>query len=444
MIHRIELEILRYLRFQVVPSEDYALWRASETQWQDAVAFADTAGLTLSLLDRLKQRGDFSKLSLPMQRGLARRFQDNVSRTNVIGQELIELNRMLQTRSVRYLNLKGQALCPDFVARREYRLQYDHDFLIRSEDLQRAYALFFDLGYSPLPSSRRLAVGHLPTLVRKSGWKWQGNLFDPEIPLAVELHFQLWDPKFDKIPIRALDDVWENSISIPFLSFSIPVLSREHTLLYCVLHAFRHLLRNDLRLSHLYEIGYFLHNHSGQRDFWERFLRSIAYCSKSCRAAALIFELACRVFHAQVGTAVSQFVIEHLSPATAAWIEEYGVRESIYCYRRSKSAIFLHLDFVEGVVAKSTVTARKLIPRHPPLSSFGIHTPEDGQDRKFRSRKLLSDSSHFVQRILFHAQALVNFVLRLPFWVAKIHCRRNTRGMKPGERQPSVHPSAEA
>ncbi len=444
MIERIEFQVLHYLRFQTAASEGCGLARASESQWEQVLAFADTAGLTLSLMDRLKHRGTFNELALSIQQGFTQRFHDNVGRTKIIARELVEFNRMLQSGDVRYLNLKGQVLCPDFVERPEYRLQYDHDFLVCSEDLHKTYALFVDLGFSPLPSSRRLAVGHLPTLVRKTGWTWQGNLFDPQIPLAVELHFQLWEAEFDKIPVCTLDNVWENSQSTRFLSLSIPVLSREHTLLYCVLHAFRHLLRNDLRLSHLYEIGYFLHCHSGQRNFWRRFLKDIARCSNSCKATALIFDLACQLFHPRRATAVGQFVAEHLSPAAAAWIEKYGVRESIYCYRRSKSSIFLHLDFVEGGVAKSRVVATKLIPRHPPLSSFGIHTPEDGQGAKFRSLKLLHDSNHFVHRILFHAQALVSFVLRLPLWVVKVHCRKNTHGMKPSEHRPSVGPSAKA
>src|SRR5262249_8040836 len=161
------------------------------------------------------------------------------------------------------------------------------------------YTLFLSLGYSPLPSSSQLAVGHLRTLVRTTDWKWKGNLFDPEIPRAVELHFQLWDSEFDKISICALDDIWRNSEVATFEAISLPVLSRQHNLLYCILHSFRHLLRNDLRLSHLYEIGYFLQRRRENASFWPGFLKSLLSCSNSCRATATMLELARRTFSAE-------------------------------------------------------------------------------------------------------------------------------------------------
>ena len=59
--------------------------------------------------------------------------------------------------------------------------------------------------------TRELAADHLPPLIRKSGWKWNGNYFDPAIPRGVELHFQLWDSDFELISIQTLDKVWERS-----------------------------------------------------------------------------------------------------------------------------------------------------------------------------------------------------------------------------------------
>ena len=440
MTSRIETVILDYLSFQPAPSEHYSsLWQANEDQWRQALAFADIAGLTLFLRANLQRRGDFQRLLGSIQQGLEQRFQDNVARTQAVCEEIIDFNRLLQTQNIRYLNLKGQMLYPDFVDQRENRLQYDHDLLVGAEDLQNAYALFLNLGYSPLPSSPNLAVGHLPTLVRKTGWEWRRNLYDPAIPRAIELHFQLWEPKFDKIPIRTLDNVWRDSELTSFQSVSVPVLSREHTLLYCVLHAFRHLLRNDLRLSHLYEIGFFLHCQSTSSSFWQRFLTSIHFCPMSCRAVATIFKLACRIFNAETGPMVTQFMNLYLSPAAEIWLERYGVRESIHCYRGSKSALFLHMDFVEGLVGKGTVVGRKLIPRHLPLSSFGVQTPTEKQNRRFRSFKLLNDSSQLVRRILFHTLTLATFLVQLPLWMVMLYFREKKQPMESCQRLSEVH-----
>src|SRR5262245_66539642 len=74
-------------------------------------------------------------------------------------------------------------------------------------------------------------------------------------------------------------------------SIQVPTLSHQDTLLYLTLHAFRHLLRNDLRLSHLYEIGVFLHGSSRLDDFWEEFLAKVSQCPNTRRMVATTFEL---------------------------------------------------------------------------------------------------------------------------------------------------------
>ena len=73
---------------------------------------------------------------------LERRHSDNVRRIKVMEQEFVEWNRQLQSADIRYLNLKGLLLAPDFVEPLERRAQYDYDFLVKKEDLQRAYSLF--------------------------------------------------------------------------------------------------------------------------------------------------------------------------------------------------------------------------------------------------------------------------------------------------------------
>ena len=424
---RIEGAILHYLNFNSSPSEhDGVLRQASKELWERGLGFADTAGLSLFLRAELRRRGDFYELPDSIQHGLEQRFRDNVLRTQAVTEEFIEFNQLLHAHDVEFLNLKGVMLYPDFVDARENRLQYDHDFLISTHDLQKSYDLFLDLGYTPLPSSPKLAVGHLPTLIRKTDWKWTGNLFDPAIPRAVELHFQLWDSEFDKIEIRTLDRVWRDSQLATFPTVWIPVLSPEHTLLHCVLHSFRHLLRNDLRLSHLYEIAYFLQHRSEKENFWPGFLNSLLCCSQSCRATATLFELACRVFGSEPTPIVRQFIRQYLSPGADLWIERYGIPESIYCYRRSKNALFLHLDFVNGLSNKTIVMKRKLIPRHLPSYSLGVQNTGKRQSRIVRLSHRFNGAGQLMSRICFHLKTLVEFAIQLPRWVLNLHRRRNS------------------
>ncbi len=186
--------------------------------------------------------------------------------------EFVDLNRLFQTAEIRYLNLKGLLLAPDFAASAGIRVQYDYDFLIKKDDLQRACHLLLELGYSPLHSNKEVAADHLPTLIRRTGWQWEGNYFDPAIPRGIELHFQLWDADFELLPVGSFDNVWERACFQQFGSINVPTLSREDTLLYVTLHALRHLLRNDLRLSHLYELAFFIQKSFHEEIFWDGFL----------------------------------------------------------------------------------------------------------------------------------------------------------------------------
>jgi hypothetical protein len=163
--------------------------------------------------DRLVRRDDFTKLPAPIQLELEQRHSDNVRRIHVMEQEFVEINRRFQDAGIRYLNLKGFLLAPDFVEPLERRAQYDYDFLVKKGDLQRAYTLFLQNGYSALHSNKDLAADHLPTLIQRTGWQWKGNYFDPAIPRGVELHFQLWDSEFELLPIQILDKVWDRACS---------------------------------------------------------------------------------------------------------------------------------------------------------------------------------------------------------------------------------------
>ena len=165
--------------------------------WKRGLEFTDKAGLSLHLRDLLIRRNDFGKTAgvdprSNWNRDTATMFDGSRSWSR----NLSSWNRQLQSADIRYLNLKGLLLAPDFVEPLERRAQYDYDFLVKKEDLQRAYSLFLQHGYSALHSTRELAADHLPTLIQKSGWKWKGNYYDPDIPRGVELHFQLVGLRF--------------------------------------------------------------------------------------------------------------------------------------------------------------------------------------------------------------------------------------------------------
>jgi hypothetical protein len=432
MNHTIEFHILDYLRFDEQRFEESSSWLSlDELAWRCGLRFSDMAGLSLHLRERLLQRDDFSKLPASIQTELEQRHSDNVQRTNSMLQEFVDLNQQLQNANIRYLSLKGCFLAPDFVEPLERRAQYDYDFLVRKEDLERAYRLFLQIGYSALHSTRDLAVDHLPTLVQKTGWQWKGNYFAAEIPRGVELHFQLWDSDFELLPIRTLDKVWERACSRTLGSTEVPTLCREDTLLYVTLHAFRHLLRNDLRLSHLYEIAFFLERSSEQTRFWEDVIASIRQCPNTTKMVATTFELARFLFGPALPSPVRHFIEHHLPAMAASWVHTYGKAGAIHCYRKNRNALLLHLSLLDSYSGRWSLVRQRLLPRHLPLPTYGVQVRPEAQNLRFRVVKTARYLGLLVQRCAFHIRSLAALLFQLPLWLVQIQCQRRRRRPEP-------------
>ena len=417
----IEFCILDYLRFGDQDSAESSDWLSLDgPTWKRGLEFADTAGLSLHLRDRLRHRKDFGKLPASIQVALEQRHCNNVRRTEAIVQEFVELNRRLQGAEIRYLNLKGLLLAPDFVECAERRAQYDYDFLVKQEDLRRAYALFLESGYSALHSTRQLAADHLPTLIQKTGWQWVGNYYDPAIPRGVELHFQLWDSDFELLPIRTLSNVWERSCLQTLDSIEAPTLCREDTLLYVTLHALRHLLRNDLRLSHLYEIAFFLQHSSEREPFWEDVTASFSQCRNTAKMVATTFDLAGNLFRPALSSPVRAFIERQLPATAASWVRAYGRTGAIHCYRRNRNGLLLHFSLMGKSSRRWALLRRRLIPRHLPLPTYGVQVPLEAHDLKFRVTQAVRYLGLLLQRSLFHVRSLVELVFQLPTWFIRV------------------------
>lgn len=425
MSSRIEFLLLDYLNFQDRGAGAVGELRtASESDWRRGLRMTDTAGLTLHLLAGLRSRGHFQWVPAPIRARLQENEKDHTARVAAMSREFVEFNRLLQSRGLQYLAIKGLANFPDFVDCLEHRVQYDHDFLVAPGDLECARQLFLELGYFPLETNHRLAIDHLPTLVKKTGWVWKGNLYDPAIPRAVELHFRLWHPEFDLIEIQIPGDIWSRSVHRDFGGERVPMLCREHALFYAALHAFRHLLRNDLRLSHLYELAYFLHTRAEDSHFWYNFRQMLDLDSKGCRMAATLFRLCEYCFGSRLAPEAQELIRLHQSPGIELWIQCFGRSESVDCFRKSKSALLLHLEFVNNPRARWKLVRQKWIPRHLPLPTFGTQVSAAQQGLAFSLQRKLRYALRMVERAASQISHLARFLIEFPLWQCRLYFRK--------------------
>ena len=92
-------------------------------------------------------------------------------------------------------------------------------------------------------------------MVRPSAWQWRNDYFDPEMPIAVDLHNKPWVPDTDRIEIIDASQFWARRSTISFGGMSIPTLNETDRLAFAALHALRHIVRNDVKPAHVFEIG---------------------------------------------------------------------------------------------------------------------------------------------------------------------------------------------
>jgi hypothetical protein len=379
--------------------------------------FTDTAGLTLHLRARLQQRNHFDILPIPVRDRFEKNLNNNRTRVNLLEQEFTRINQQLETAGIPYLNLKGLLLCPRFVERLEERVQYDFDLLVDQASLLPAYARLQELGYTPAHSNQRQKADHLPPLIKKTGWRWRGDFFDPEIPPGIEVHYQLWEPEFERIPISLFEDLWKKRSLHEYKGLKVPSLPLNHELLYLTLHCCRHLLRSDLRLSHLYEVAYFIHYNSQNREFWKEFLAWLEDCPNSPRMVATGFALAVEVFEPSIGTSLHSWIQAHLPPGAKRWIRIWGYQDVIHGYRENKNVVFLHLSLLDRGVDQWGILRQRLLPRQLPLAVSGIYLPDGKQGTLRRGMHWLLYLGYLVRRSFFHVVNFFRLCLHLPTWL---------------------------
>ena len=409
--------ILEYLCFQGSKSHAPAWISKSETSWRHILGFTDAAGLTLYLRALLHRRHHFDTLPSPVKDRLEENLKRNRTRTGVLAQEFLQINRHLQAAGVRYLNLKGLLLHPRFTDRQEHRVQYDFDILVARGDLEVTYSRLKELGFTPAHTNDRQRADHLPPLIRETGWDWRGDFFDPQIPPGVEVHYRLWEPEFERLSILLFEDLWEKASLQEYGSFWVPRLSLNHELLYMTLHCCRHLLRSDLRLSHLYELAYFLHHNSMDPEFWQGFLAWLERCPNSSRMVATVLALGVKLFQPATSPSLRSWIGVHLPQGAERWIKTYGYRDAVHGYRENKNVIFLHLSLLDKREDQWEILKQKLLPRHLPLPISGIYLPEEKKGVILRGFHSLLYLGYLARRAFFHAASFVGLCLNLPAWL---------------------------
>ena len=368
----------------------------TEAEWKAALYFFDRNQLTLLL----RLPGSVHEANLAGNRERERRLKEAFQ----------DVSTTLGAAGIEFVVLKGFANWERFTPDASLRMQYDLDLYCPHAARQAHDTLIRSLGYESIPGAEEFPTDHLPALVRKTGWQWQGDFFDPAIPISVELHFRLWDETTEGFAAPGVEDFWSRRVEQKLDGRPYLALDPADALGYCALHLLRHLLRGELRASNIYEVAWFLDRNAANDAFWTRW-RDL-HPPGLRRLQALCFRLAKAWFDCRLSP-VAQEEIDRLPAQVQRWFEHCAASPAEALFRPNKDELLLHLCLLDSFSKKSAVLGRRLFPTRLPGPLDAVFIPQERMTWRVWILKRWQYARYVAGRASFHVRAVLPTLARM-------------------------------
>ena len=383
------------------------LVQLTEEEWKKALPFSDRTQLTLPIALRCRER-----LPDAVRTRLDKNLAGNAERWNRIQAAYREVAAPMESTGIEFAVLKGFSHCPCFVRNPRWRPQYDIDLLLPRDHLRRAQDVTNWLGYEPL----RAATGrtdHLPTLIRKTGWQWRGDLYDPDIPVSLELHFRLWDQRTEHFIPLGLNQFWERRERRELEGLSFTALNSVDAVGYSSLHLLRHMLRGDGKPFHVYELAAMLDHTANADMFWSKWLEW--HDPSLRRLEAICFSLAVRWFGCALSPVAAEEVAR-LGPDVTRWLDLHAFSPFSALERSNKDELWLHWSLIEAPRARWSMLRRRLLPAALPGPVDAVHVPDREITWQIALRRKWRYLSYSGSRVGHHLSAMPSVVSGAARW----------------------------
>ncbi len=372
------------------------------------------AALSPSQCERLLQWCDRNQLTLHLARAAMlperlseeaeRRAGSNLKRLERLREAYGEIAEALGSAGADFLVLKGFTQWERYVAEPELRVQYDFDLYCPAESLEGARRALESIGYQALREMEEFPTDHLPVMVRKTGWEWRGDYFDPDIPFSVDVHFRFWDERTEGLAAPGTEAFWgrRTTVSIPGTG-EVPTLAPADGLAYASLHLLRHLLRSSVRPAHVYELAWFLHYNGGDEELWDAWQR--LHPPRLRVLQAICFRLAEDWFGCGLPAAARREV-DALPACVGDWFASFSASPVAGQFHPRKDELWLHLSLVETAGQKAAVAARRLFPARWPGPVDAVLIPKERMTARLRWRSRGRYAAYVLSRAAHHTRAL--------------------------------------
>ena len=365
-----------------------ALLALEESEWRRLLEFCDLAHLALPL-SQAKRTGFPAWVS----ERLAENVRDNAQRFERVKAVYIEASAAMRHAGVSHVVLKGFTQVPDYVTEGPLRNQSDIDVYCPQEHIENAQAALIKMGYEPNGAADRQS-DHLPGLTRPGTWRWRGNAYDPDMPLAIELHFCLWNAQVWLIEIPEIERFRERRIMRQLEKMEFCALHPVDQLCYLALHIVRGVLGGDWIVHHVLELATFLHNRTRDVEFWSQWHQM--HSAGLRRLEALAFALAHSWFSCALPE-VARVEVSRLPPDHQRWLKRFGGAPLEVMFRHNKDGRLLQLLLTRSRLSRQAVLRRTIFPTRLPAPS--------SPDVRLRYRRPLKKSER--NRFAVYTQFLV-------------------------------------
>jgi len=398
--------LLESLRFSSAAPE--SLGALDRALWTRLLDQCDQQQLTLSLVPALEA-------TLPewVRARLVENLTSNRERVRRLWDAYGEIAACFERAGIEYLVLRGFTHSPDFAPLVDHRVQYDIDLFFPSQALHRARDTLLGLDYASMISREDATIDHLPAMVRKTGWQWRGDFYDPDLPASIELHFLFWNRDVERIEAPGVEAFWERRIVRHLDGRRFPALAPVDALGYSALHNLRRLLRARVRLVRVYELAYFLHTRADDDGFWNSWLG--AHAEGLRRLEAIAFRLAAAWFDCRLHPLVREEV-ERLPAGVTDWFARYAAAPVENLFQPNKHELWLHLALLDSARDRRSVLGRRLFPMRPPGPVDAVHIPEERMNLRRRALRTARYLLYAGSRAWRHLRVLPGVLAHGSLW----------------------------
>lgn len=389
-------------------SDTDALQKLSDTEWHSLLRFCELAHLTLPLA-QLPLTDIPTWVTERLQANLA----DNALRFERVRATYCEAAHALAQAGVEHIVIKGFTQAPDYVPNPHLRVQSDLDLYCPPEQGPNAQSALEAIGYRSCAAADFVNADHSPPMLRQGAWTWQGNAFDPDMPLSIELHFCLWNERVSLFSIPESEQFWERRISRTIDGMHYPALHPVDHLGHLALHILRNLFLRDWIVHHVYELAFFLDLNARNDAFWRQW-KSLH--SDSLRAKQTIaFFHAATWFNCNLHPAVTEQLLG-LHKQQSDWLHYFAWSSLEGIFHSNKDFTWLHLTLIEDSASKLVLLRRLFLPS----ATMQLDSPRVS----FQNRKLVGQRQHpwfrymsyLIARMVFHTRTNLYTLWRSLAW----------------------------